>query len=74
MKMSHHPAVPQKAKMMTRIKEEIEHVIPANEVEEYVEYSDEDFMAEGANDYVDTYFDAGDDFNYGDKPEEEGVY
>lgn len=38
-------------------------------------YSDEDYLMEGANDYVDTYFDDGD--GYDDETnalEEEGTY
>ncbi|KAL3120652.1 hypothetical protein niasHT_007944 [Heterodera trifolii] len=48
---------------------------PLNEDEEEVNYSDEDYLMEGANDYVDTYFDDGD--GYDDETnalEEEGTY
>lgn len=41
-----------------------------------MEYSDEDYLAEDANDYIETYFDGGED--YGDEGgnalEEEGTY
>lgn len=48
---------------------------PINEDDEEVEYSDEDYLAEGANDYVETYFDGGDDYEgEGDNLEEDGVY
>ncbi|KAF7636036.1 Elp3 domain-containing protein [Meloidogyne graminicola] len=49
---------------------------PTNEEDEEVEYSDEDYLAEDANDYIETYFDGGED--YGDEGgnalEEEGTY
>uniref|UniRef100_A0A915MFI8 DNA-directed RNA polymerase III subunit n=1 Tax=Meloidogyne javanica TaxID=6303 RepID=A0A915MFI8_MELJA len=49
---------------------------PTNEDDEEVEYSDEDYLAEDANDYIETYFDGGED--YGDEGgnalEEEGTY
>ena len=48
---------------------------PQNEDDEAVDYSDEDYLAEGANDYVDTYFDGGDEYEEdGDALGDEGAY
>lgn len=48
---------------------------PTNEDEEEVEYSDEDYLLEGGNDYVDSYFDGGDDFEEeGNALDDEGAY
>lgn len=45
-----------------------------NEEEEEANYSDEDFVMEGANDYVDTYFDGGEGYEDEGNPDDEAAY
>ncbi|KAL7076511.1 hypothetical protein ACQ4LE_004538 [Meloidogyne hapla] len=54
--------------------EETQTLKPTNEDDEEVEYSDEDYLAEDANDYIETYFDGGEDYGEENALEEEGTF